>query len=63
VGVKELLDRIVDHIPPPEGRPDDPLRCLIFDAVYNEFRGIIVYLRVVDGTIRVKDMIHMLGTE
>jgi GTP-binding protein LepA len=62
-GVKELLDRIVERIPHPQGRPDDPLRCLIFDAVYNEYRGIIVYLRVVDGTIREKDMVHMLGTD
>ncbi len=62
-GVAELLDRIVERVPPPQGEPDAPLRCLIFDAVYNEFRGIIVYLRVVDGTIRERDMIHMLGTD
>jgi GTP-binding protein LepA len=62
-GVRELLDRLVQRIPAPSGKPDDPLRCLIFDAVYNEYRGIIVYLRVVDGTIREGDMIHMLGTD
>jgi GTP-binding protein LepA len=62
-GVVELLDRIVERIPAPTGKPDSALRCLIFDAVYNEYRGIIVYLRVVDGTIREKDMIHMLGTD
>src|SRR5262249_3047611 len=62
-GVSELLDRIVERIPAPGGRPDDSLRCLIFDAVYNEYRGIIVYLRVVDGTIRERDMAHMLGTD
>ena len=61
VGVPDLLDRIVRQIPSPKGRPDDPLRCLIFDAVYNEFRGIIVYLRVVDGTIREGQQIEMLG--
>jgi GTP-binding protein LepA len=61
VGVLDLLDRIVRQIPSPAGKPDDPLRCLIFDAVYNEFRGIIVYLRVVDGTIREGQMIEMLG--
>ncbi len=63
LGVTELLDNIVDVIPAPGGKPDSPLRCLIFDAVYNEFRGIIVYLRVVDGTIRERDMIAMLGTD
>jgi GTP-binding protein LepA len=62
-GVTELLDRIVESIPPPTGRADDPLRCLIFDAVYNEYRGIIVYLRVVDGTIKERETIHMLGTD
>jgi GTP-binding protein LepA len=62
-GVKEVLDRMVAEIPPPEGSADDPLRALIFDAVYDEYRGIIVYLRVVDGTIRERDKIHMLGTD
>ena len=62
-GVRELLDRIVEKIPAPGGAPEDPLRCLIFDAVYNEYRGIIVYLRVVDGTIREGELIHMLGTD
>src|SRR4029079_14551946 len=50
-------------IPAPTGKPEDPLRCLIFDAVYNEYRGIIVYLRVVDGTIKEREQIHMLGTD
>src|SRR5262245_23278680 len=63
LGVPELLDRIVQKIPAPTGKPADPLRCLIFDAVYNEYRGIIVYMRVVDGTIKERDMIHMLGTD
>jgi len=63
LGVSELLDRIVETIPPPGGDPNAPLRCLIFDAVYNEFRGIVVYLRVVDGTIREREMISMMGTD
>ena len=63
LGVPALLDRIVERIPPPSGLPDAPLRCLIFDAKYDEFRGIVVYLRVVDGTIREKEQIHMLGTD
>ncbi|MBL8858834.1 MAG: elongation factor 4 [Planctomycetes bacterium] len=63
LGVPELLDRIVEKIPAPTGLPDAPLRCLIFDAVYNEYRGIIVYMRVVDGTIKEREQIHMLGTD
>ncbi len=63
LGVPELLDRIVEKIPAPSGKPEAPLRCLIFDAVYNEYRGIIVYLRVVEGTIKEREQIHMLGTD
>jgi GTP-binding protein LepA len=62
-GVSAVLDRIVERVPAPQGLPDDPLRALIFDAVYDEYRGIIVYLRVVDGTIRERQQIHMLGTD
>jgi GTP-binding protein LepA len=62
-GVKEVLDAIVERIPPPDEDPAAPLRALIFDAIYDEFRGIIVYLRVIDGTIREKDRIYMPGTD
>jgi GTP-binding protein LepA len=61
-GVRDLLDRIVRQIPHPKGNAKDPLRCLIFDAVYNEFRGIIVYLRVIDGFIKEGQEIFMMGT-
>ena len=57
-----VLDRIVERIPPPSGDPEALLRALIFDAVYDEYRGIIVYLRVVDGSIRARDRIRMMGT-
>jgi GTP-binding protein LepA len=61
-GVAEVLDALIDQVPPPQGDPDGPLRALIFDAVYDEYRGIIVYLRVVDGAIRERDKILMMGT-
>jgi GTP-binding protein LepA len=51
-GVPELVDLIIDRIPPPSGRPAAPLRALIFDSVYNEFRGVVAYVRVVDGSLR-----------
>ncbi|MBI5435187.1 MAG: elongation factor 4 [Planctomycetes bacterium] len=63
MGVRELLDQIVERIPSPKGEPDHPLRALIFDAQYDEYRGIIVYLRVVDGTIAERQQVHMLGTD
>jgi GTP-binding protein LepA len=61
-GVGEVLDRVVERIPPPTGSPNNPLRALIFDAVYDEFRGVIVYLRMFDGTLKRRDLVRMLGT-
>jgi len=63
LGVKEVLDQIVDKIPAPSGDTADPLRALVIDAVYDEFRGIIVYLRLVDGTIKERDTVYMMGTD
>ena len=62
-GVPGILAAIVERIPPPQESPSDPLRALIFDAVYDEFRGVIVYLRVVDGTIRRRDRVEMIMTD
>jgi GTP-binding protein LepA len=62
-GVPELLDGIVEHIPEPTGHTDAPLRALIFDGVYDEYRGVIVYVRVVDGALRTGQQILMLGKD
>jgi GTP-binding protein LepA len=61
-GVRALLDEIVARVPAPAGDPSAPLRALIFDAVYDEYRGVIVYLRVFEGAVRERQVIHMLGT-
>ncbi len=62
-GVEELIEAVVDRVPAPTGDQDNPLRALIFDAKYDEYRGVIVNLRMVDGVIRKGDMVHMLGAK
>ncbi|TVR17740.1 MAG: elongation factor 4 [Planctomycetota bacterium] len=60
IGVDTILSALVDRLPAPKGDPNGPLQALVFDAVYDEFRGIIVYLRVVNGSLRKGDRIRML---
>ena len=60
-GVDAVLDRIIDEVPPPEGDLDAPLRALLFDAVYDTYRGVVIYLRLIDGSIRGGDRIRFLG--
>ena len=62
-GVPEILASIVDRIPPPEGDPDAPLQALIFDSMYNSFRGVIAYFRIMNGTIRKRDRIRFVNTK
>jgi GTP-binding protein LepA len=61
-GVPELLDRIVRDIPAPTGRAEGPARAMIFDSVYDIYRGVITYVRVVDGRISARDKIKMMST-
>ncbi|NMC39567.1 MAG: GTP-binding protein, partial [Bacteroidales bacterium] len=57
MGVDEILNRIVTKIPPPSGSPDAPLQALIFDSVFNPFRGIIAYFKIVNGSVRTGDRV------
>jgi GTP-binding protein LepA len=61
-GVEELLNLIVDEIPPPQGDPDAPPRALIFDSVYDTYRGVVTYVRVVDGKLSHREKIKMMST-
>jgi len=61
-GVKDVLDAIVERIPAPSGDPDAPLQALIFDSVFNSFRGIIAYFKVMNGSIRTGDKVKFVST-
>jgi GTP-binding protein LepA len=61
-GVRELLDEVVRQVPPPIGNADAPARALIFDSVYDTYRGVITYIRVMDGRITPRERIKMMST-
>ncbi|HHT9114533.1 MAG: elongation factor 4 [Planctomycetes bacterium] len=61
-GIDEIFDAVIKRIPPPKGNPNAPLRSLIFDSVYDEYRGVVVYLRIFDGSVKVGDEIYMMKT-
>ncbi len=62
IGIEEILEAIVERIPPPVGKPDEPLQALIFDSVFNSFRGVIVYYRIRNGKIRKGDKVKFVST-
>ncbi|RYZ24017.1 MAG: elongation factor 4 [Chitinophagaceae bacterium] len=62
IGIEGILEAIVERIPAPKGDPDAPLQALIFDSVFNSFRGIIVYYRVLNGTIRSGEKVQFVST-
>jgi GTP-binding protein LepA len=62
IGIEEILEQIVDKVPAPTGDPNAPLQALIFDSFYDAYKGVIVYMRVVEGTIRKGMKIKMMAT-
>ena len=62
IGIEEILRAIIERVPAPQGDPDAPLQALIFDSVFNSFRGIIAYFKIVNGTIRKGDLVKFINT-
>jgi GTP-binding protein LepA len=63
MGVEELLDRIVERIPAPVGDADAPARAMIFDSVYDAYRGVVTYVRMIDGALTPRERIQMMSTK
>ncbi len=61
-GIQEILGAIINRIPAPKGDPQAPLQALIFDSIYNSYRGIIAYFRILNGTIRKHDLVKFIST-
>ena len=59
-GIKDVLERIVNEVPPPSGNNDNPLKALIFDSFYDSYRGVVVLIRVKEGCVKVGDKIHLM---
>src|SRR5258705_8480072 len=62
-GIDELISKLCDQLPPPRGNPNAPPRALIFDSIYDDYRGVIVYVRVVDGELTKGQRIRLMGTD
>jgi len=62
-GIDDILESVVQRIPPPKGDPETPLRALIFDSHYNAYKGVIAYVRVMDGELRAGEPILLMGTD
>ena len=62
-GLRDIFDAIVTKIPPPTGDPEGPLKALIFDSWYDSYRGVVVLIRVIDGSVRPKMKVRLMASE
>lgn len=62
IGIEEILEQVVQKVPAPTGDPEGPLKALIFDSLYDPYRGVVAYIRVVEGSVKVGEKIRMMAT-
>lgn len=63
IGIQDVMEAVVERVPPPKGDPDSPMRALVFDSHYDSYKGVIAYVRVVDGTLRHNALMRMMSTD
>jgi GTP-binding protein LepA len=63
INIDAVLETIIEHVPPPKGDPHAPLRALIFDSHYDPYKGVIAYIRVIEGALKNTDMLHLMATD
>ena len=63
IGVEAILDAVIERIPPPKGKPAEPLRALIFDSFYDDYKGVVAYIRVIDGSLKTKSKVRFMATK
>ncbi|WP_332634505.1 translation elongation factor 4 [Halalkalibacter flavus] len=62
IGIEEILEQVVEKVPAPQGDPEAPLKALIFDSLYDSYRGVVAYIRIVEGTVKPGQKIRMMAT-
>ncbi|AZB44911.1 elongation factor 4 [Bacillus sp. FJAT-42376] len=62
IGIEEILEQVVEKVPAPTGDPEGPLQAMIFDSLYDSYRGVVAYIRIVEGTVKVGQKIKMMAT-
>jgi GTP-binding protein LepA len=63
IGIEDILEAVVHRIPPPTGKAEGPLRALVFDSTFDTYRGVVIYVRVVDGSVKAGDNVRLMATD
>jgi GTP-binding protein LepA len=63
VGIQDVLEKVISSVPPPSGDEDAPLRALVFDSHYDSYKGVIAYVRVIDGRVNKRDLLYLMATD